>query len=605
MTMKHTSDNLLDLGRFFHERRVGRGLTLQEVSGEWSAATLSRFERGELDISTQKMLELMTMIGIDELDLLEFYEANPVNFPLQLQDLTQLNDVGELERRKAGFFAAHPKRNSMTELARILFEAAQHWPDPEFRFSDEDEQILADRLAVPERFSLLELELYKAIVGPASHELLVLLWQRAQSLQKDWWQFREVIELMLWLGALMDRDMDLVNGLEDELKNWFMPQQGRTRLVEFMPNWQFGRSTAHWLRHPSASNKNKTQQIINELRRMDVEVDARWFELMLAHTSEGRVHHNLKLKDHPKQLTVAHTAGEVVKFQREYLGVSRADLVMDASVTSLRRFENGQTQLSASSMLQLCGELALVPSQILTLPNQIDEHTPGEISLRAVFRQIKQHKTFGKNEADILTLIQRFTTQFPDMPASLVATQRFVLKVTAGFASHTDEKMHKQASLILARLLQMNHWGSLETHASEELANWLTPDQLVMLYEQGRRVILNHPLTVGVDYYFSGLNQAIAQVVDHYSLTVGRSFVTQFKWVLTIPDATPMRWQAAGTWYLANYLLEPTITNKTLVERYVHASLRVGHPDAIDNLKKLWVKRLPEDFINNFVLNYK
>ncbi|WP_228481743.1 hypothetical protein [Lacticaseibacillus paracasei] len=118
-------------------------------------------------------------------------------------------------------------------------------------------------------------------------------------------------------------------------------------------------------------------------------------------------------------------------------------------------------------------------------------------------------------------------------------------------------------------------------------------------------MILNHPLTVGIDYYFSGLNQAIAQVVDHYSLTVGRSFVTQFKWVLTIPDATPMRWQAAGTWYLANYLLEPTITNKTLVERYVHASLRVGHPDAIDNLKKLWVKRLPEDFINNFVLNYK
>ena len=95
MTMKHTSDNLLDLGRFFHERRVGRGLTLQEVSGEWSAATLSRFERGELDISTQKMLELMTRIGIDELDLLEFYEANPVNFPLQLQDLT-LRNTGQM-----------------------------------------------------------------------------------------------------------------------------------------------------------------------------------------------------------------------------------------------------------------------------------------------------------------------------------------------------------------------------------------------------------------------------------------------------------------------------------------------------------------------------
>ncbi|MFT8774721.1 hypothetical protein [Lacticaseibacillus paracasei] len=39
----------------------------------------------------------------------------------------------------------------------------------------------------------------------------------------------------------------------------------------------------------------------------------------------------------------------------------------------------------------------------------------------------------------------------------------------------------------------------LETHASEELANWLTPDQSVMLYEQGRRVILNHPITMGID----------------------------------------------------------------------------------------------------------
>ncbi|MEN2663038.1 helix-turn-helix transcriptional regulator, partial [Lacticaseibacillus paracasei] len=52
MTGKKNRDNLLNLGRFFQKIRVGRGLTLQEVSGEWSAATLSRFERGELDIST-------------------------------------------------------------------------------------------------------------------------------------------------------------------------------------------------------------------------------------------------------------------------------------------------------------------------------------------------------------------------------------------------------------------------------------------------------------------------------------------------------------------------------------------------------------------------
>ena len=77
------------LGSFFRSQRIARGLTLQEVSSNWSAATLSRFERGEIDISTDKMLSLMTKIGIDELDFLEFYESIPANFPLQLQDLTQ------------------------------------------------------------------------------------------------------------------------------------------------------------------------------------------------------------------------------------------------------------------------------------------------------------------------------------------------------------------------------------------------------------------------------------------------------------------------------------------------------------------------------------
>ena len=72
-----------------------------------------------------------------------------------------------------------------------------------------------------------------------------------------------------------------------------------------------------------------------------------------------------------------------------------------------------------------------------------------------------------------------------------------MLAVSAGFTS--DAAIPKQATLILARLLQMNHWRMLETHASEELADWLTPDQSVMLYEQGRRVILNHPITMGID----------------------------------------------------------------------------------------------------------
>lgn len=605
MTGKKNRDNLLNLGRFFQKIRVGRGLTLQEVSGEWSAATLSRFERGELDISTQKMLELMTRVGIDELDFLEFYEANPSNFPLELQELIQMNNVGELERRKLGFTAAHPRQNSMTELARILFEAGQHWPDPNYRFSEKDEQILADRLAVPEHFSILELEIFKAIVGPASHELLTLLWHRTQRLKKDWWQHREMQVLLLWLGAIMDHDMTLVDRLETDLDVWFTNYRMNTRMVEFMPNWQYGHVVARWLRHPTVHNENKVHHIIADLRTMGVETDARWFELMLARTRGSQIFHSLNLIDHPKQLKLARTAGEVVRNRRQYLGVSRSDVAVAVSESSLGRFENGRTQLSAASMLQLCGDLALLPSQILTLPNRIDEHIPGEISLRSVFRQVTQIQTFGGNNDDILNLIHQFTTQLPGMPKSIVVIQNFVLRSAAGVEPNSDEEMRQQALQILVRLLQMNNWGALETHATEELTTWLSPEQLTMLFEKGKRVILKHPLTVGIDYYFSGLSKAIAQVVDHYSPNVGRTMLAQFKWVLTIPDPTPMRWQAAGTWYLANYVLAPTTANKNLVERYVHASLRVGHPDAIDHLKKLWLKRVPENFINDCVTAYR
>ncbi len=44
------SKELEQLGQFFHDFRVGRGLTLKEAAGNWSAATLSRFEHGKVGL---------------------------------------------------------------------------------------------------------------------------------------------------------------------------------------------------------------------------------------------------------------------------------------------------------------------------------------------------------------------------------------------------------------------------------------------------------------------------------------------------------------------------------------------------------------------------
>ncbi|KRM87451.1 helix-turn-helix domain-containing protein [Lacticaseibacillus thailandensis] len=174
------NNNLQALGKFFHEYRVGRGLTLNEVSGEWSAATLSRFERGELDISTDKVLGLMARLGIDELDFISYYITDWSNLPLDLQELIQLNDVPKLRKREQEYFANQPQTTNVTELVAILFRAGKFWPRARCRLTDEEEQRLADYLNNPGQFGLIEAEFFKAIVGPASHELLVLLAQRAR-----------------------------------------------------------------------------------------------------------------------------------------------------------------------------------------------------------------------------------------------------------------------------------------------------------------------------------------------------------------------------------------------------------------------------------------
>ena len=105
--------------------------------------------------------------------------------------------------------------------------------------------------------------------------------------------------------------------------------------------------------------------------------------------------------------------------------------------------------------------------------------------------------------------------------------------------SANDPTMLRQAPILLSRLLQNNHWGALETHTSQELVNWLNPEQLTMLFQKGNHVVVKHPLTVGINYVFSGLNQAIIRVILHYSSKELSAFLQSFRWLLTSTDPSP------------------------------------------------------------------
>lgn len=172
-----------------------------------------------------------------------------------------------------------------------------HWPEADYQLSETDEQVLADRLSVPERFNLLEIEVMKAVVGPASHELLELLWHRTKRMTAQWRRLPEIQILMIWLGALMNRDIELVDAIEPELRQYFTEWRQRPYIVEFYPNWQFGKTVATWLRDPTTHNKEQVEQIISSLRSAKIKTDARWFNLMFKHTQASRPHHNSSLRD--------------------------------------------------------------------------------------------------------------------------------------------------------------------------------------------------------------------------------------------------------------------------------------------------------------------
>jgi transcriptional regulator with XRE-family HTH domain len=54
----------LSLGEFFRQMRVGQHVTLKQAAGSWSSSALSRFERGETDISVDRALDVMHNLGM-------------------------------------------------------------------------------------------------------------------------------------------------------------------------------------------------------------------------------------------------------------------------------------------------------------------------------------------------------------------------------------------------------------------------------------------------------------------------------------------------------------------------------------------------------------
>lgn len=74
------------IGALFREVRKRRGLTLQQVAAGWSVASLSRFERGNLAISADRLHRLQLQLGLTDTDLGEYLGRNSGASEISIRD---------------------------------------------------------------------------------------------------------------------------------------------------------------------------------------------------------------------------------------------------------------------------------------------------------------------------------------------------------------------------------------------------------------------------------------------------------------------------------------------------------------------------------------
>jgi transcriptional regulator with XRE-family HTH domain len=574
------NQQLLQLGQFFRLFRVGRGLTLKQAAGELSVATLSRFERGELDLSSDKALVLMRRLGVEPFDFFQYYQSDLANYPLGVTPLAQVHDVSAIKAWKVSYFEAQSKTHAMTNLAKQLFEVAVRWPDPQFQLAASAEQQIVDGLVDLKSGDLFQVEWIKMLIAPASHELLDILYHRAVSVGQSSKAVQSRWLLLIWLGALMNHDLNLAGQIKSALASVWIEDEHPLLALNDESDWLFGQALSAYVQAPTPAHATPIKQLVSDLDEMGMSQVARWYHGMYLHAQTSSVHHNLKLIDHRRAPKPVTSLGALIQHRRSTLGMRRVDLDSYSSVSALWRFENDQTQLSFTTLSQVMGQLALLPSQALAMIDQ--NNTPSNqraFGLAAAFWQI------SRDPANAVQIIAQFEQDHADQPPIIASEQLFVLRMKAKLPASGDKTLAQQ---ILARLLRTNTWYTLEMYLVEALVEWLPAPKLATLFQHGHRLFSQSSLINGGDHYFEGLNQALAKVTAQEPPDVVASWLSQFSWLLTVNSDSSAQWLAIGSWYTAHYLLETTPKAQAALQSYLDRSKRVGYASVPRRLAKTW-----------------
>lgn len=584
-------------GNFFYEHRVARGLTLKEAAGTWSPSTLSRFERGEIDISSERAFDLIQRLGLVIGDFTGLYDLDAANFPLRLDGLVVADDAASIDKLARGFFAANPRQNAMTELARVLFDMGKNWADPAYRLTPTDEQIVADRVAQPERMGPYEMQLLKPAVAAASHEFLTLQLNRTKRLVGNRHQYQGIYAMLYWLGALMNRDHDFIRIAQPIVDEAFASNRENEMYIEFVPNYRFGLLMRDYLAAPTDDNTQRITRFITDVRAMGGASDGDWYEQMFRHLQAGAVHHNPALADHASPFVETDSTAEKFRAMRQYMGLSIEDFSDVVSASTLRRFEAGQTELSFLKLMILAGRIGIFVPQLIHDPGTDTQHYMGFVAFGAAYAQVSRVLPPEADRVEPAEVLVRFERGF-DRPKAVLQLQKFILTRAANPPIAPNLADQWNIEQVQEQIMSSSHWGLLDLLCLLYLVPSLDAAQMMRLFLHGSRQINQPSMPSGSAFYFQSLAQAWPRIVAMAERDAVRGFLRNMQWVFTVDIQDDNGWLAMAGWLIARNCVTPTADNRAAVTQYVRRALFVGHDLTVPTLTKLWAGLVPDDLFD-------
>lgn len=402
---------MTNLGTIFQNFRSARQISLRQAGQGLAAATISRFERGIVDIKAPYAFALMTNIGLDatELDFLRG-ENFPDPYPAFIRgDLKVLHDDAEA-------YLAQQQHNSLNDLieASLPFLIEPEKPTPAL------EQQLADLLAYPLLWSQVEATILIAVLPYASVNFCRLIWRRIAAFALEHPNWEQLTVATSALTLLQHESLhatihaDLVALLEKNRRS--------ARNLSTKPLLTAGTILA-------ASASLGSQLDALEALHADRLVD------YLKRVSNAVSHpvpawHNDALKDHYQPKLAIHTnqpmmTGPVLRLLRKQRGLTLEQVATDWNVSTQSRFEAGKIDLSFTKILTLLDTLMLPLSRAVVGLDNITSFEHLQRQFADMGEDIAHH-----SKADFLALRDRFKASHSDMPLGLLEMQMYAVETS-------------------------------------------------------------------------------------------------------------------------------------------------------------------------------